>query len=308
MPPVRTEKHTKVPWKRPPKTPYEFRLMVKWKCENTTLVQSSESETSQTTCAVCINNIIKTKSTRNRLSIRVDERTSPMRFLGHRPLQLDELVTASTPNRLGNLTDSQRKATKAFLDMIEDQSEDALLQRLGRRDTHDVKEWEMERLMILLSQIFFQITPWDRMEVFFRFEDATDDPHVLGTCSAPDRHGKFHDDKVTVRMSPCTVKSIPGFRHLNGRTMSRLSTLVHELVHAYINMYACISCLSYQEDVDQLDGHGRVWQRIARRVEWFVEYVLHLPLRLGRFTAIVNNLENLKVWPTEKEAKWWYLK
>jgi hypothetical protein len=41
--------------------------------------------------------------------------------------------------------------------------------------------------------------------------------------------------------------------------MSRLSTLLHEVVHAYVGYYAFPCCLSYEEDVVQLSGHGRVW-------------------------------------------------
>jgi hypothetical protein len=313
MPPIRSDRHTTrsgpypaiqpSQWRASPNTPNEFFDKIRAYHKETPALYTRR-RTSHAACDKCYNTAIETKRLHNKFEKQIDERTTPMRFLRHSVLQLDELVIACLDVEYEHLTDTQLKAIETLDCMIQDQSEVALLRRLGHPDGQDVEYWEMERLIILFSKIFFQITPWDKMEVLFHWGVSAAYPHLLGSCTGPD----FGRRKTKVWMSAYAVTPDPSFRHLNGTTMSRLSTLVHELVHAYICEYACRSCPSYQEDVAQLDGHGRVWQRIAKSVEYFARRVIGLPLDLDRFTAIRHGWRDMQVWPTEEEARGWALK
>jgi len=311
MPPIRTDKPTSrsrpneiarsSSRHEPPRTPHEFLYMIK-EYHRADPVKLSQDETAPRTCKNCGNTDIKTTSVHNTLGNQVDERT-PLLFWHHQASQLSDLTTNGLKASREHLTDSQLKAIDVLNGMIEDHSEQAVLQRLGHQDARSVKGWEMERLIILLTTIFFQTTPWDRMEVRFDWSDQPSDPGSMGdcTCAGPDQ------PYAVVRLSASEFRPFQNFRHLSGRAMSRLSTLLHELVHAYVGYYACPCCSSYREDLVQLGGHGRVWQRVARSVERFANDTLGLPIDLCRFEAIVNNWDDMLFWPMEDEAEGWEL-
>ena len=311
MPPIRTDKLTSRsrPYEsarsssryEPLRTPHEFLYMIK-EYHKANPAKLSQDETAPRACKNCGNTAIKTTSVHNRLGNQVDERT-PLLFWRHQASQLSELMTHGSNSNREHLTDAQLKAIDAFNAMIEDHSEHAVLQRLGHPDARSVNGWEMERLIILLTTIFFQTTPWDRMEVRFDWSNQPSDPGSMGdcTCAGPDQ------PYAVVRLSASEVRPFRAFRHLTGRAMSRLSTLLHELVHAYVGYYACPCCSSSREDLVQLGGHGRVWQRIARSVERFANDTLGLPIDLCRFEAVFNNWDDMLFWPTEDEVEGWEL-
>jgi len=265
-------------------------------------VKLSKDETAPRTCKNCSNTVIKTTSVPNKLGNQVDERT-PLLFWRHQASQLSDLTMNGLKASREYLTDAQIKAIDAFNAMIEDRSEHAVLQRLGHPDARSVEGWEVERLIILLTAIFFQTTPWDRMDVRFAWSDQPSDPGSMGdcTCAGPDQ------PYAVVRLSASEVRPFRDFRHLSGRAMSRMSTLLHELVHAYVGYYACPCCSSYREDLVQLGGHGRVWQKVARSVERFANDTLGLPIDLCRFEAVVNSWDDMLFWPTEDQVEGWEL-
>lgn len=265
MSPIRTDKLTpnSSPYevarpshqREPPRTPQEFLYMTKEYHESNP-IKLSQDETALRTRKNCGNTVIKITSVHNKLGNQVDERT-PLLFWRYQASQLNGLMMHGSKASRENLTDAQLKVIDDLSGTIEDHSEQAVLQRLGHPDARSVKVWEMERLIILLTTIFFQTTPWDRMDVRFDWSGQPSDPGSMGncTCAGPDQ------PYAVVRLSASEVRLFRNFRHLSGRTMSRMSTLPHELVHAYVGYYACPCCSSYREDLVKLRGHGRVWQR-----------------------------------------------
>jgi hypothetical protein len=91
-----------------------------------------------------------------------------------------------------------------------------------------------------------------------------------------------------------------------------MSTLLHELVHAYLDYYAC-RCEeildSFETKVKQSRGHGHAWQRIANSIERAAPGILGYPLDLTRSVSLTNMLawKNLKHWPSQKEVESWQL-
>ena len=196
MSPVRTDKLTSRsrPYKstrrsyrrEPPRTPHEFLYIIK-EYHKANPGKLSQDEISPRICKNCCDTVIKTISVPNNLGNQADERT-PLLFWHHKASQLSELMTHESKDNREYLTDTQIKAIDAFNAMIEDHSEHAVLQRLGHQDARSVKGWEMERLIMLLTTIFFQTTLWDRMEVRFDWSDQLSDPSGMGdcTCAGPD--------------------------------------------------------------------------------------------------------------------------
>lgn len=64
------------------------------------------------------------------------------------------------------------------------------------------------------------------------------------------------------------------------------STLVHELLHAFLHRYACTMCMRGRGQ----GGHGSVFQRLAKRVEEVVGWLVGMPVRLGRFESFLGDL------------------
>ena len=88
--------------------------------------------------------------------------------------------------------------------------------------------------------------------------------------------------------------------------MSRLNTL-HEVIHAFIGMYICRSCPSYDERVENLDGYGLVWQRIRWWVEFAAPNAIGLPLKLAGLEAIQANWKEFEYLPSPQELDMWEL-
>jgi hypothetical protein len=191
-----------------------------------------------------------------------------------------------------------------FKELVESNSATALLKRLGEQDARSVHEWEMERLIILLSTIFFQIKPSDKMQVHFLCKEVLSAPTTMGQTWTPVVGRPYS----RIEMKPNdNVIELVACGNVNGRAMTRLSTFLHKLVHAYMQYYGCRGCESFREDLRQLDRHGRAWQLVATSVERAAMSYLGLPFTLSRFEAVQHNWSSMEFWPTQKEVRDWEL-
>ncbi|CAG5170095.1 uncharacterized protein ALTATR162_LOCUS7128 [Alternaria atra] len=286
----------------PPDTPEEFINMVR-KHHKKNRKERLEHDTEQKVCANSCDKAIAARGTLGKPGYR--ERV-PLRLSGHHALRLCDEIKRSTEVGWDGFRAVQRKAYVALQAVIKDTSDHALIKRLGKDDANEVSEDEMMSLVKIFSTIFFP-TKWSdaKMELDFKWEDWRDRPEIIGlycspTTGTPSIHMSAfnYDDKV------------PSYGELNGLAMDRLATILHELVHAYLDHYAC-RCMknqeSFEEDVDQLEGHGWAWQRIASLVERAAPDIIGLPLNLTRFEAIKCHWGALTYWPTQKEANDWQL-
>ncbi|KAF2494302.1 hypothetical protein BU16DRAFT_563224 [Lophium mytilinum] len=63
---------------------------------------------------------------------------------------------------------------------------------------------------------------------------------------------------------------------------SRLNTLLHEMIHAFLNQFSCRSCRYY--------GHGKEWQLITKRIEQVAPALLGFRAAVGRFDGLIDDL------------------
>jgi hypothetical protein len=102
-------------------------------------------------------------------------------------------------------------------------------------------------------------------------------------------------------------REIPSYSPLNNRAMGRMGTMLHELVHAFFDAYACKMCQSSTRSVNDAKGHGRAWHHVTSLVERAAPRVIGIPLKLGRFDAVINNWGFMQYWPTRDEVAQWRL-
>jgi hypothetical protein len=68
-----------------------------------------------------------------------------------------------------------------------------------------------------------------------------------------------------------------------GRTLAkeRQGTILHEMLHAFLDQFSCIHCRTYPESKE----HGRAWQLVARAIEEQSLRLLGAEVYLGRLAA-----------------------
>jgi len=76
------------------------------------------------------------------------------------------------------------------------------------------------------------------------------------------------------------------------RLQGYIQTLLHEMIHAFINNYACFCsrCKKRYKQQAGRTGHGLAWRTIAYKVENFVHNELGLELDLNRVVAAADEL------------------
>ncbi|PMD38387.1 hypothetical protein L207DRAFT_585289 [Hyaloscypha variabilis F] len=110
---------------------------------------------------------------------------------------------------------------------------------------------------------------------------------------------ELYDDPELFRREVDAVIFI--YKDLQGHPMERLriyiQTLLHEMIHAFIQIYACFCsrCKTKYEDQEGKTGHGQAWQSIAYEIEIFVRNELGLDLDLNRVISIAEELYKCRV-------------
>lgn len=202
----------------------------------------------------------------------------------------------------------QQEACNAWDALCLDTSANSMLQRIGQKDGNDVNKEEMKTLIGIFSGIFFRTSSADdHIKVSFRWRDWRDTPRHLGRY-------RYFAKGLLPMIKMCTFNQVgaKGYGSLNGVALDRLATILHELVHAYLDYYAC-RCEeildSFETNVKQSRGHGHACQRIANSIERAAPEILGYPLDLTRFVPLTNMLawKSLKHWPSQEEVESWQL-
>jgi hypothetical protein len=276
--------------RKEPQTVKEFLALVKKFDQNVTRRDEVHKK-----CQNCCNTRVQKTSVTNKNGYEVDVRE--LTPGSHEALELSEEVMESLCLTLERATPLEISATEQLQQMIQDSTPESILQRLGRPDPRDVRVTEMESLLELMCHAFFP-SPG---QLKFRFMWAEREPGLLGSCGTT-------DDVANIEMNPLSCQEPPAFGALSGRAIDRLGTLLHELVHAFIQLYACQQCSGHYGNVKSAAGHGIVWQRIANWVEHAASHTLKIPIELGRFETIQDHWNEIKALPSPEEAKMWELK
>jgi len=220
----------------------------------------------------------------------------PLRWKSHSALRLSSRIEDIMTAGPENATNEQLRAIDCFKKLLEDKGE-PLLREIGETNARNISKADMKSLIRLLSKIFFRD---GTMLLDFDWITSTSGREVYGQYW----HPGLKPPKITLSAYSC--HNVPDHKHLNGRAIARLGTLLHELIHAHLNHYAC-RCPSFEKDVKSLRGHGLAWHRIASSLERNAPRFLQLPLDLGRFDAVRFNWSVPLYWPTKQEVMDWDL-
>lgn len=134
----------------------------------------------------------------------------------------------------------------------------------------------MRQLLDCWNRIFFPCKM--DLESTWRSNDDKGWDAPYGRCCAKGDGGSL------IEMNSSRVKRIEGALGFSGNVISRLDTLLHECIHAYINQNACEECPTWKHNKD----HGQAFQRLALKLEEKVLEFLKLPLPLSndRFVGL----------------------
>ena len=163
-----------------------------------------------------------------------------------------------------------------------------LIARLGSHDTRGTLTVDDMRALIkhLLCVFFFgAIIPFD-----FAWHSHYLETNVnwIGVTVTENRNG---EDVQCIAMHPTKVvmSGSPSRDFTRALAMQRLSTLMHELIHAVILALCCRACRAAN---DNLAHHGRAWQRLALGVEAQFASLFGLSLDLGRMDGAFHDMKN----------------
>lgn len=121
-----------------------------------------------------------------------------------------------------------------------------------------------------------------------------------GHCTPPDTN----TGETLIEMDPFIV-----YPDANGRTASLIGTLLHELVHAFLQYWPCDGTLcpelhcaaKHYLPLGQVE-HGPAWQMLAAAIEMRCTTWLGFPVRLNRKASALKHVMGYKVAPFEHEA------
>lgn len=199
----------------------------------------------------------------------------------HNALQLSDEIEDFLKCPMRYATIDEQRASQEFRSLLENTDKDSVISRLGRADTSLLDHLDFGNILDLLGRCFFPGA------LLFKFNLLpVKSPH-LGQCSTVD--GYAHVEMRPRDYTPAKRKFMPKekkYKHITEAAMGRLNTLLHEAVHAFIQTYACQGCPTHKKHVEDLNGHGNVWQRIACWVKYAAPLTIGIPLKLGRFEAI----------------------
>ena len=202
-------------------------------------------------------------------------------------------------------TADQRIAQADFRHLVRDSHRNSVLSLLGRATTSSMTHGQVEYILSLLYRSFFPPGTWaGSTKIKFNFFSAKETD--LGNAVIVD--GVAHINIHPVLFTPVKNKYMPrAYPHLTQAAIGRLNTLLHEIVHAFVELYACPKCPTYKQHVKDLRGHRHVWQQIACCVEYAAPHTIGLPLKLGRFEAIQANWESFRYLRSPQELDMWEL-
>jgi hypothetical protein len=120
-------------------------------------------------------------------------------------------------------------------------------------------------------------------------------------------YSQWHPEtsEADIRLSP-TVCDFMNVDNSARRTIYRIGTILHEVLHAYVESYSCDDelCRTRPDNRGYDDGHGRAWQLIAVKLEEVAGQLLNIELDLGRWTALEQHIQSsYRIMPSECDLR-----
>jgi hypothetical protein len=164
---------------------------------------------------------------------------------------------------------------------------------------HALDSWNVQKYFELFNKIFFfgALTE-DFCELKFVEEVGVSREEWHRNSTHDDAEGYTTDPRRRLRYRGRTKISIFEQKDdVSKATLLRryLGTLLHEMIHAFIHIYICLSpsCEAQTAQLEGSGGHGITWHRLALAFEEFAGNWLGLELDLGR-ADVVSELGNGK--------------
>lgn len=139
-----------------------------------------------------------------------------------------------------------------------------------------------------LNQIFF-FNAIDDYTIDWTYSELEKAPgRRIGQCATFPKDGRR---RHTIDLHP-TRTYLPENLYANEPKRlaeERLGTIIHELLHAFLDRYVCTFFPKHADDMNP-GGHGRAWHRIAKVIEESLR-VLGMERRMGRAGAMLDDWE-----------------
>jgi hypothetical protein len=112
------------------------------------------------------------------------------------------------------------------------------------------------------------------------------DNHTLGDCTTGLNDGHEFCD---IRLHPTLRHHIKAEYVRKGQSLTeeRLGTIIHELLHGFLEQYACHRCY-----INNYCCHSRAWQRIAKAIEEESVRLLGVEVDLNRLMSMLYDRDN----------------
>jgi hypothetical protein len=166
----------------------------------------------------------------------------------------DRWGTSNAEVDMSTFTNNQLAACLDFHKLANDTAPTSLRARLGQENMQSlVSVPEIQDLLRCFNRIFF---PGACTDFVFAWNS---NPGAVGSWAREPQLGSSAVPAVQVRLHPTQCKSLPDYPRFSARAMGRLSTLLHEAVHAHLLVYACKICEPSYVAVEDAGGHGAAW-------------------------------------------------
>jgi len=222
---------------------------------------------------------------RDQIPILPNEKPEIIANSVNRPYEALHLVDSATRffSRPYNQMNSEQQV--ALRDMRENMED--LLKELGSPDARVTFPFgKMRRLCTQLLSIFF-LGAKIKIEFFWDF-DVCEERGWLGYTQTILRDDLVFE-RITMHPTQQTEVTLRSLNRTKSLALQRLSTLMHELIHAVLKSLCCRMCkTSYSNLVD----HGRAFQKMAMAIEEICPQLLGLTLDLGRINGIFMDMTN----------------
>jgi hypothetical protein len=145
---------------------------------------------------------------------------------------------------------------------------------------------DMTNLLKQLSEVFFNsVIPLDPTETQAIFEWLpASESHKGGNTS-------IQNLLPRIRLHPTLRDHPPWWVGEDAMIYKRLSTLIHELSHAFFLMYACQRCPDWPVQ-EGIGGHGEAWQALAQKLEQVASKLLEYEFDLSRVASLIWDQDN----------------
>jgi hypothetical protein len=179
-----------------------------------------------------------------------------------------------------DMEETQRKVVANLKSQTEN-----LLRNFGPDDARKTISFlDMEMFMRHLWITFFLGAPV-KIEFIWNIKEIVEHD-TLGFTETTERD----DQEIELIMMHPTKKYTHSWISDQGRSMAldRVSTVVHELIHAFLDSLGCCKCAS---DHENMSNHGGAFQTLAKTIEEQAPRLIGLQLNLGRLNGMMVDME-----------------